>query len=67
MNANCLDENGKFKSCPYRVFSDEHKAVLRGQGDCTTQTFYPCMGEACIAYHVGICLRLIEALKEVDK
>lgn len=32
MNASCLDEKGRFKSCPYRVYTDEHKAVLRGQG-----------------------------------
>lgn len=31
MNASCLDEKGRFKSCPYRVYTDEHKAVLRGQ------------------------------------
>lgn len=33
MNASCLDEKGRFKSCPYRVYTDEHKAILRGQGD----------------------------------
>lgn len=27
MNASCLDEKGRFKSCPYRVYTDEHKAV----------------------------------------
>lgn len=32
MNASCLDEKGRFKSCPYRVYTDEHKAILRGQG-----------------------------------
>lgn len=25
MNASCLDEKGRFKSCPYRVYTDEHK------------------------------------------
>lgn len=45
MNASCLDEKGRFKSCPYRVYTDEHKAVLRGQGDFTSQCFYPCIGE----------------------
>lgn len=65
MNASCLDEKGRFKSCPYRVYTDEHKAVLRGQGDFTSQCFYPCIGEECIAYHVGVCLRLVAALKEV--
>lgn len=64
MNASCLDEKGRFKSCPYRVYTDEHKAVLRGQGDFTSQCFYPCIGEGCIAYHVGVCLRLAAALKE---
>lgn len=24
MNASCLDEKGRFKSCPYRVYTDEH-------------------------------------------
>lgn len=65
MNANCLDDKGNFKLCPYRVFTEEHKAVAIGSGDCVTQGFYPCAGEACIAYHVGICLRAHNALKEV--
>lgn len=37
----------------------------RGQGDFTLQCFYPCIGEGCIAYHVGVCLRLAATLKEV--
>lgn len=57
MNASCLDEKGRFKSCPYRVYTDEHKAILRGQVDFVSQCFYPCIGEGCVAYHVGICLR----------
>ena len=28
---------------------------------------YPCIGEACVGYHVGICLRAHEALKEVKE
>ena len=43
MNASCLDEKGRFKSCPYRVYTDEHKAILRGQGDFVSQCFYPCI------------------------
>lgn len=27
MNASCLDEKGRFKSCPYRVYTDEHMLV----------------------------------------
>lgn len=65
MNANCLDDEAKFKLCPYRVFTKEHKAIAMGSGDVVTQEFYPCAGEACIAYHVGVCLRAYEALKEV--
>lgn len=65
MNGNCLDKEGNFKKCPYRVFTESYPAILRGSGDCVTQEFYSCMGEACIAYHVGICLRAAEALKEV--
>lgn len=63
MNAKCLDDNGKFKACPYRVFTEEHKAIMVGHGDCTTQEFYQCAGEECIAYHVGLCMRVYEALK----
>lgn len=58
MNASCIDENSKFKLCPYRVYTEEHPPVLRGNWTITTQVFYPCLGEACVAYHVGICLRL---------
>lgn len=67
MNATCIDEKGDFKACPYRVFTEEHKAVLRGSGDFVVQQFYPCIGEACVGYHAGICLRACEALKEVKK
>ena len=65
MNGNCLDEKGNFKACPYRVITEEHKALLQGHGDFVTQQFYPCIGEACVGYHVGICLRAHEAPKEV--
>lgn len=65
MNAMCLDDKGQFKACPYRVFTEEHKAIMRGSGDCISQRFYPCIGEECIGYHVGICLRAHEALMEV--
>ena len=65
MNANCINENGEFKSCPYRVITEEHKAVMIGTGDLVTQKFYPCIGEACVGYHVGICLRAFETLKDV--
>ena len=58
MNASCIDENSKFKLCPFRVYTEEYPPVLRGNGTITTQVFYPCLGEACVAYHVGICLRL---------
>lgn len=27
MNASCLDEKGRFKSCPYRVYTDEHNCL----------------------------------------
>lgn len=65
MNANCLDEKGRFKACPYRVITEEHKAIAIGSGDVTTQVFYPCIGEKCVAYHVGLCMRVQETLKEV--
>lgn len=66
MNANCLDDNGNLKLCPYRIFQEEHKALCIGDGDVVTQEFYPCLGQKCIGYHVGICLRLHEALQSVE-
>lgn len=30
MNASCLDEKGRFKSCPYRVYTDEHIYLCTG-------------------------------------
>lgn len=65
-NAECLKENGDFKLCPFRVFTEIRPAVMCGTGDITTQEFYPCAGESCIAYHVGVCLRLQDAMKSVD-
>ena len=46
MSASCIDENAKFKLCPYRVYTEEPPPVLRGNGAITTQQFYPCLGEA---------------------
>lgn len=60
-NANCLDKDGEFKLCPFRTFKEQHFPVLKGNGEVVTEQFYPCMGEECIAYHVGICLRLSDA------
>lgn len=67
MNATCLDEDVKFKKCPYRVITEEREAILREQGDITTQLFYPCIGKSCIAYHVGICLRTYETLNKLEE
>lgn len=67
MNAMCVDEDAKFKKCPYRVITEERQAILREQGDKIIQFFPPCIGEACIAYHVGICLRAYEALKKLQE
>ena len=58
MNARCVNDDGSFKACPYRVITEEHKAIAVGTGDCVTQRFYPCLGENCAGYHAGICLRL---------
>ena len=62
MNANCLNEKDQFKRCPFMVVEQEQKNVY---GVRKEQNFKPCIGEMCVAYHVGICLRLVEALKEV--
>ena len=67
MNATCIDKDAKFKKCPYRVITEEREAILRGQGDITTQLFYPCIGEKCIAYQDGICLRTYETLNKLEE
>ena len=67
MNATCIDKDAKFKKCPYRVITEEREAILRGQGDITTQLFYPCIGEECITYHVGICLRAYKSLNKLQE
>ena len=64
MNATCIDENAKFKKMPIQ---SERKAILREQGDKIIQFFSPCIGEKCIAYHVGICLRAYEALNKLQE
>lgn len=66
LNGTCIDDKGNFKLCPYRVFQEEHKALMIGSGDIVIQGFYPCVGEECIAYHDGICLRATEALKNAN-
>lgn len=41
--------------------------LLRGQGVTVTEQFYECLGEKCVAYHVGICLRLSDAVDNLYK
>lgn len=68
-NANCLTitDPAEFKLCPFRIHQVTHKPAFVGHGDIVTQEFYPCMGEKCIAYHVGICLRLSDAVENLYK
>lgn len=67
MNATCIDKDAKFKKCPYRVITEESKAILREQGNKIIQFFSPCIGEKCIAYQDGICLRAYEALNKLQE
>lgn len=68
-NAKCLTDTdpAEFKCCPFRVHQIEHQPVFIGHGAVVTEEFYPCMGEKCIAYHVGICLRLSDSVKNLYK
>lgn len=66
MKGMCLNKEANFKACPYRVYTQEHKAMMKGGSDFITQEFYACIGEECAAYHVGICLRLAGNVKEVE-
>lgn len=74
MNASCLDEKGRFKSCPYRVYTDEHKAILRGQGDFTSQCFYSDLRYAVCDYNSRRCgkdyrivvLKTVEVKRVID-
>lgn len=38
--------------------------MLKGSGEIITEEFYPCIGEDCMAYHAGICLRLTDSVKQ---
>ncbi len=66
MKAACVDEHGNFKACPFRIFREEHLPITIGSGRSYTELFHPCMGEKCAAFHVGVCLRLVLGLKEVE-
>ncbi len=52
--------------CPYRVLTQEHKAMTIGSGDCTTQQFYFCEGNICAAYHNGKCMRIQEKVHNME-
>lgn len=65
--AECINENGQFKACPYRIFTEEHKAITIGQGDIVSQSFYPCIGENCAEFHVGKCFRGSDEVKRNRK
>lgn len=62
MNGNCFNEDKQLLKCPYRVYTKEHKAVGIGNGDSIFQEFYPCLGQGCIAYHNGQCMRVCETI-----
>lgn len=64
-NAMCIDKQGMFKLCPFRTFNKEHLPILKGDGTVISEDFYPCIGEKCIAYHCGICLRLVGNIERV--
>lgn len=55
MKASCLDEKGQFKRCPFMIVEQEQR---NASGAHKVQNFRPCIGEKCIAYHEGKCLRL---------
>lgn len=60
MNEKCCDEKNT-KLCPYRVYTQEFNATLTGSGNMTIQQFYPCVGDNCVAYHEGVCMRAYES------
>ena len=59
-------EKGPYMYCPFRVFRQEHPALMKGQGATTTESFYKCMGKECAAYYQGGCLRLVPPAPFVD-
>lgn len=67
MKAKCIDDKGEMKLCPYRVYQEEKKALMIGNGDMVIQMFYPCLGERCVGYHEGVCLIAHEALTTAKK
>lgn len=55
MNASCLDEKGRFKSCPYRVYTDEHNASYDecNHGYCIT--CFECLNESKAVHNIYLC------------
>lgn len=41
MNASCIDENAKFKLCPYRVYTEEHPLFCVATGRLLLSSFTP--------------------------
>ena len=60
MKEKCCDIKNT-KICPYRVYTQGYKAILDGSGDMIIQEFYPCIGDSCVAYHEGVCMRAYES------
>lgn len=56
----CTKNDGTPRLCPYRVFKEEHKAMLKGSGDVWSETFYNCMKTLCVAYNKSSdeCMRV---------
>lgn len=65
--AMCLNKNRELKLCPFRICQVENPPALRGNGTVVTEQFYQCLGEECVAYHVGICLRLSNQVDNLYK
>lgn len=46
------------KVCPFRLYTENVKAMTLGGNDFTVTRFYECLKESCMAYQDGKCLRL---------
>lgn len=43
------------KGCPLLIQTEEHKALMIGNGDYTVSYMLPCIKDKCMAYKDGYC------------
>lgn len=62
---NVIDRSGKDKICPYGVHDENQARVEMTAAGLRERTVFPCIGERCAAFHLGVCLIATQTLLEI--